>query len=197
MSYQVDHQLKAMAKAAGLTTRDLGGILQEAPSTTSGRLNGFSPLSGSQRRILMEAIYKAQEKRNQSQTFTRPSKEEIMAIKAETEAELQNTVIAAAKANGIRAPEDEFILLKAKGFVGHKEDGTPFFNKLNEKGEKVTAASAEEMVKWLAHSDTHKRLPPATSAEARRAYMTDGLVRPTKPQPVIDSRQARRDYLKN
>ena len=70
--------------------------------------------------------------------------------------DLKNAVIAAAAKHKIKNPDDEFLLLKAKGLIGHKEDGTAFFHKLNEKGEKVDAGSAEALIKHLAETDKTK-----------------------------------------
>jgi len=70
--------------------------------------------------------------------------------------DLKSAVISAASKFKIRDAEDEFLLLKAKGLIGHKEDGTAFFYKLNEKGEKVDAVSAEGLLKHIAETNKAK-----------------------------------------
>lgn len=61
--YDVENELKLRARRAGLTTRELAGILNEPPGTTCGRLNGFLPLSFSQRKKLIVGIEKAESER--------------------------------------------------------------------------------------------------------------------------------------
>lgn len=72
---------------------------------------------------------------------------------AKRETDLKAAVIAAAAKGKARAPEDDFLLLKAKGLVGYKEDGTPFYHKLNEKGEKVAVGSPDELLAWYLAAD--------------------------------------------
>lgn len=114
------------------------------------------------------------------------------AILSQRKTDLKSAVISAAAGEKIRKPDDEFLLLEAKGLVGHKEDGTPFFFKLNEKGEKVDAGSAAGLMKWIAETDKAKVDPsaktgtgqehkgngggsgdvPMTAKDARRAFMS-------------------------
>lgn len=110
------------------------------------------------------------------------------------ETDLKASVISAAAKHKIRDAEDEFLLLKAKGLVGYAEkDGThtPFFHKLNEKGEKVDAGSADALMAHIAATNKAKvdasgkggtggdhkgsggagAEAPKTAADARRAFL--------------------------
>jgi hypothetical protein len=65
---------------------------------------------------------------------------------------LKSSIIAAAGKAKATEPEDIHILLEARGLIGHKEDGTPFFYKQNEKKENVAVGSADDVVAWLAET---------------------------------------------
>jgi len=80
----------------------------------------------------------------------------VAAESAKRETDLEAAIISAGAKLKARNPKDEFILLKAKGLTGYKEDGTPFFNKLNEKGEKVAVANADELMNWHLNTDKTK-----------------------------------------
>lgn len=71
---------------------------------------------------------------------------------------------------GVKNPEDEYILLKHKGLVGYKEDGTPFYFKLDEGGQKVPVSSPRDLMRWIYTTNPAKRNLPETAAEARRAF---------------------------
>lgn len=106
------------------------------------------------------------------------------------EAALKSSVVSAASKAKATDADDVFILLKARGLTGFKEDGKPFFNKLNDAGQLVACANAEEMVtaflakrKDLVSSSgnggaggSHQgggddKTPPATNrADARAAF---------------------------
>lgn len=58
--YQVQKELKARARKAGLTVRDLAHALQEPPATTSNRLNGWLPFSEEQRKTLEQSVSAAE-----------------------------------------------------------------------------------------------------------------------------------------
>lgn len=110
----------------------------------------------------------------QVETIKRESTERIAALENESktnkdaaaradaekrDTDLRASVIAAAAKFKIKNAEDEFLLLKAKGQIGYTEkDGkhAPFFHKLNEKGEKVTVSSAEELIQHIANTDKSK-----------------------------------------
>lgn len=80
------------------------------------------------------------------------------------ETDLKASVVTAASKYKIRDPEDEFLLLKAKGLIGYAEkEGkqVPFFHKLNEKGEKVDAGSADALLKHIAETQKSKVDPSA------------------------------------
>ena len=62
------------------------------------------------------------------------------------ESDLKASVVAAAGKMKAVDPEEDLILLKAKGLTGHDENGTPYFYKLNDAGQKVAVNSADEMV---------------------------------------------------
>ncbi len=66
--------------------------------------------------------------------------------------DLKSSIIASAGKLKATEPDDIHILLKARDLIGHKEDGTPFFYKLNDKQERVAVNSAEEVVTWLSVS---------------------------------------------
>ena len=56
MVYPVEVELKNRMQAVGLSVRDVAVALNEIPSTTSARLNGYSPLSLKQCRIIESLI---------------------------------------------------------------------------------------------------------------------------------------------
>lgn len=113
------------------------------------------------------------------------------AVSEKRETDLKSSILTAASKEKIRDPEDEWIILKAKGLVGHKEDGTPFYHKLNDKGEKVDAQNPAALMKWYAETYQGKVDPsskggtgqdhrggegggdsPKTASEARKAFFT-------------------------
>lgn len=49
MNCKIHTDLKRRYKSLGLTTRELGMVLNEQPTTVCARLNGFSPLTPEQR----------------------------------------------------------------------------------------------------------------------------------------------------
>ncbi len=116
------------------------------------------------------------------------------AVVSKRETDLKSSIVTAGAKHKIKDIEDEFVLLQAKGQVGHKEvDGkhVPFFYKLNEKGEKVDAGSADALMKHIADTFKHKVDPsgkggpgadhrgaggggadsPASVADARKAFL--------------------------
>ncbi len=101
-----------------------------------------------------------QEQIEEGKTQLKAITDEMAAAKAQAteaqvqkrETDLKSSIISAAGKSKATEPEDIHILLKARALIGHKEDGAPFFNKLNDKGEKVAVTSAEEVVTWLATS---------------------------------------------
>lgn len=79
--------------------------------------------------------------------------EKASALAASRETDLKAGIVAqGSKMKGLN-PEDDFILLKAKGLIGHDADGKPFFNKLNDKGEPVKVANVEELMTWYYEKD--------------------------------------------
>ncbi len=62
IAYTVETELKQRMRRAGLIVRDLAVALQESPSTTNNRLNGYAPLSGEQRRIILATIKDAEKR---------------------------------------------------------------------------------------------------------------------------------------
>lgn len=109
------------------------------------------------------------------------------------ETDLKASIIGAAAKHKIRDAEDEYLLLKAKGLIGYAEkDGkySQFFHKLNEKGEKVAVASADELLAHIAATNKAKVDPsgksgtggdhkgdggkvdgPTTASQARAAFI--------------------------
>jgi hypothetical protein len=85
--------------------------------------------------------------------------EKASAVKSQRETDLKAALVTAGAKHKIKDVEDEFLLLQAKGLVGHKEvEGkhVPFFYRLNEKGEKVDAGSADALMKHIAETAKHK-----------------------------------------
>lgn len=136
---------------------------------------------------------KSEERIAALETESKTSKETTAKAEADRrESDLKSSILSAAAENKLRKPEDQYLLLKAKGLIGHKEDGTPFFNKLNANGEKVAVTNARELAKWIAETDKaavdpsgkggtgqdHKGTggggadAPTTVKDARRAFMT-------------------------
>lgn len=58
--YPVQIEIKARAKAAGLSMRDLAAVLGESPGTTGSRLNGFIPFSPASKQAILKAIETAE-----------------------------------------------------------------------------------------------------------------------------------------
>lgn len=56
MIYPVEVDLKKRMQDVGLSVRDVAVALNEVPSTTSARLNGYSQLSMEQRRVIERLI---------------------------------------------------------------------------------------------------------------------------------------------
>ena len=65
MTYQVETELKSRAKKAGLTGRELAEALGEPPGTTGNRLNGFLPLSHTQRLKIVQVIEQAEKEKEE------------------------------------------------------------------------------------------------------------------------------------
>lgn len=78
--------------------------------------------------------------------LTAAETEKATSAAAQREADLKASVVSAASKGKATDAEDVFILLKARGLTGFKEDGKPFFNKLNDAGQAVACATADEMV---------------------------------------------------
>lgn len=89
--------------------------------------------------------------------LTAAEEEKAKAISESREANLKTSVTTAATAVNALRPEEEFIILKAKGLVGHDDKGKEFFHKLNEKGEPVKVSSAKELLEWWIGSDKTKQ----------------------------------------
>jgi hypothetical protein len=104
-------------------------------------------------RALEEKIAEGQKKLDEITTkMTDAEKAAASATAEKRETDLKSAVIAAAGKNKATEPDDIHILLKARGLIGHKEDGTPYFNKLNDKKEAVAVGSVDEVVAWLAET---------------------------------------------
>lgn len=104
------------------------------------------------------------------------------------ETDLKASVISAAAKHKIRDAEDEFIILKHKGLVGHKEDGTPFYHKLNEKGEKVAVTGADDLMKWIA--ETNKAKVDASGKTGTGQDHKGGAGGPEAPKTAAEARKA-------
>ncbi len=78
--------------------------------------------------------------------LTAAEEKEVKTTAEKRESDLKAAVIAAAGKGKANDPEDIHILLKARGLTGIKDDGTPFFHKLNAEGKAVDAGSAEAAV---------------------------------------------------
>jgi hypothetical protein len=104
-------------------------------------------------KALMEKLEAATKKLDTEAT------EKASAVKSQRETDLKAALVTAGAKHKIKDVEDEFLLLQAKGLVGHKEvEGkhVPFFYRLNEKGEKVDAGSADALMKHIAETAKHK-----------------------------------------
>lgn len=69
------------------------------------------------------------------------------------ETDLKALAIAAASSAKALRPDEEYIILKAKGLIGHDEKGQAFYHKLNDKGEPVKVKDAKELMDWWIGSD--------------------------------------------
>lgn len=78
--------------------------------------------------------------------LTAAEQKEATTAAEKREADLKSSVVSAASKAKATDADDVFILIKARGLTGYKEDGKPFFNKLNDAGQMVACANAEEMV---------------------------------------------------
>lgn len=88
-----------------------------------------------------------------SKALKAADEEKAKAITEGRQTDLKAKVMAAAsEAKAIR-PEEEFIILQAKGLIGHDDKGQPFFHKLNDKGEPVKVADAKELLTWWIDRD--------------------------------------------
>ncbi len=54
--YEPDKKLKTEMREAGVTAREVANFLNEPPGTTTGRLNGWIPLSWTVRKRIVEYI---------------------------------------------------------------------------------------------------------------------------------------------
>jgi hypothetical protein len=79
--------------------------------------------------------------------LTASEKKEADAVVSKRETDLKASIVSQAGKMKATDPEDIFILLKNRGYAGFKEDGTPFYNKMNEAGQMVAVSGPEEMVK--------------------------------------------------
>ena len=105
------------------------------------------------------------------------------------ETDLKSAIVTAASKSNATDPDDIFILLKARGLTGFKEDGKQFFNKLNEKGEAVSCANAAEMV--TAFLDKRKDLVKASGGGTGGRHIGgDG----DNNQPVTSREEARAKF---
>lgn len=80
--------------------------------------------------------------------------EKAKALNESRQKDLKSSIIALASQGKAKKPDQIVKLLLADGLVGHKEDGTPYFHKLNEKGEPVSA-KPEEVVNWYLGQNLH------------------------------------------
>jgi hypothetical protein len=83
-----------------------------------------------------------------NEKLTNAEKEALAAKSQQRESDLKAAVVASASKLKGREPDDDFILLKAKGLTGLDADGKPFYNKLNEQGQPVKLNSADELMTW-------------------------------------------------
>lgn len=78
--------------------------------------------------------------------LTAAEQKEATTAAEKRDTDLKSAVVSAASKAKATDADDVFILIKARGLTGYKEDGKPFFNKLNDAGQMVACANAEEMV---------------------------------------------------
>lgn len=134
-----------------------------------------------------------------NKTATQAIKDELKAANEKTaasevskrETDMKASIIAAASKGKANDPEDVAILLKARGLTGFKEDGKPFFNKLNEAGQMVACTTAEEAV--TAFLDKRKDLVGATGARGTGGRHQGGA---GGGAPEVTSRAAARANFK-
>lgn len=95
--------------------------------------------------------------------------EKQAALKSQAETELMNTVLGAATT--AKNPDQVFILMKAKGLVGFKEDGKPFFVKFNAEGQPVALKPVEAVEAFLAENE-HLRAASGTKGSGTKPNQT-------------------------
>lgn len=78
--------------------------------------------------------------------LTTAETEKLAAITAQRDTDLKSSITTAAAKLKATDPEDIFILAKAKGLTGVDEAGKPFYRKLNDAGQLVAVANADEML---------------------------------------------------
>jgi hypothetical protein len=88
-----------------------------------------------------------------NEKLTNAEKEAGAAKEAKRESDLKASVVASASKLKGREPDDDFILLKAKGLTGIDAEGKPFYNKLNDQGQPVKLNSADELMAWYYDRD--------------------------------------------
>lgn len=110
---------------------------------------GGKPEESPQYLALKEELEATKTKIEGIETREREAGERATAAEAaRLQTELKSSVTTAAGKLKANDPDDIYTLAVAKGLTGFNDDGKPFFNKLNDKGEKVAVKSAEEMVTW-------------------------------------------------
>ena len=78
--------------------------------------------------------------------LTASEQQGIVTAAEKRDSDLKASVVTAAGKSKATDAEEIFILMKAKGLTGLKEDGKPFFNKLNDAGQAVACTSADDAV---------------------------------------------------